>query len=254
MDKPEEPAKAKKRRGVQSVDMSGLLLEALCSFQASAPLKEIAAFCNIPAAKAHRYLTSLIRVGLASQDSASSRYDLGPLALRLGISALARDNVVKRTGLELEKITLETKTTGHITIWGENGPIVIRVEHGGPPVISSLGLGTSVPLLRSSSGHIFLSFMKQAAIAKVLKQELEAYDGGKNPVDAIISKTRRVKWSRVDGTLIPGLAAISGPVFNYDGSLACAITLISTQMSDINDSAPMTMKFLRFLEKINNGK
>ena len=45
-------------------------------------LRDIAQQADMPPAKAHRYLVSLIRAGLVMQDPASSHYDLGPFALK----------------------------------------------------------------------------------------------------------------------------------------------------------------------------
>jgi DNA-binding IclR family transcriptional regulator len=42
----------------------------------------------MPAAKAHRYLVSLIRVRMVVQE-ATGRYDLGPLAVQLGLASLS---------------------------------------------------------------------------------------------------------------------------------------------------------------------
>ncbi|MFX8907130.1 IclR family transcriptional regulator, partial [Acinetobacter baumannii] len=44
----------------------------------------------MPSAKAHRYLVSLIRIGLATRDGVSARYDLGPIALQLGLKGFSR--------------------------------------------------------------------------------------------------------------------------------------------------------------------
>ena len=76
--------------GIQSVEVAGDILNAL--IQADGPLKlaELAQRAGMQSAKAHRYLVSLIRIGLATRDAASSRYDLGPIALQLGLKGFSR--------------------------------------------------------------------------------------------------------------------------------------------------------------------
>jgi DNA-binding IclR family transcriptional regulator len=54
------------------------------------------------AAKAHRYLVSFQRLQLVVQDAASTRYDLGPAALKLGLASLERLDAVK---LARERVT-----------------------------------------------------------------------------------------------------------------------------------------------------
>ena len=91
------------RRGVQSVDVGGRLLNALCEYRYPVRLKELAAASDMPPAKAHRYITSLVRIGLAVQDERTGLYSLGPLALRLGLIAIERNDIVSKAGILLRK-------------------------------------------------------------------------------------------------------------------------------------------------------
>jgi DNA-binding IclR family transcriptional regulator len=49
-------------------------------------LRDLAADTGMSAAKAHRYLVSYQRLGLVLQDAGTTRYDLGPAALNLGLA------------------------------------------------------------------------------------------------------------------------------------------------------------------------
>ena len=71
--------------GVQSLEIGIGVLKVLMESGASLMLKEIAAAADMPSSKAHRYLVSLIRAGLVEQDPQNSKYDLGPLAIPLGL-------------------------------------------------------------------------------------------------------------------------------------------------------------------------
>lgn len=241
------------KRGVQSVDISGELLEALCSFSGPVPLKEIAKFCDIPASKAHRYLTSLIRIGLAAQIHDSGYYDLGPMALRLGVAAIARDDAIRRASVQLVEITTLTRTTGHLAVWGEVGPIVIRSEHGGPPILSALPLGSIVPLRNTSAGHVFLAYMPASASRTVLDQQRSSPGESAETIELLKTKVAVDGFSRVDGTHFPGLSAISGPTLYADGSLACVTTLIMEDGEMLADGAPAFREFKAMLDRLNAG-
>ena len=84
------------KHGVQSLEIGMGILRAMVNGQRSMMLKEIAAGADMPASKAHRYLVSLIRAGLVEQDPASSRYDLGPFALNIGLVALDLETQARR--------------------------------------------------------------------------------------------------------------------------------------------------------------
>ncbi|WP_245960859.1 helix-turn-helix domain-containing protein [Thalassospira indica] len=79
---------ADKRKGIQSVEVSGVIIAALCDFKFPVPLKDLADAVGMPAAKVHRYLASLVRIGLAWQDDMTGLYGLGPMALRMGYRRL----------------------------------------------------------------------------------------------------------------------------------------------------------------------
>ena len=85
----------KERAGIQSVEVGFGLLQALGEAPGPLMLRDLARAANMSAAKAHRYLVSFQRLQLVVQDPASTRYDLGPAALKLGLAALERLDAVK---------------------------------------------------------------------------------------------------------------------------------------------------------------
>ncbi len=58
-------------------------------------LTDLAARADMPMSKAHRYLVSLVRCRLVSQDATTGRYDLGTLSLGMGLTALGRIDAVR---------------------------------------------------------------------------------------------------------------------------------------------------------------
>lgn len=81
---------APKRRGIQSVGIGLTVLDALARIDGPAQLSAVSQTCGLSLSQTHRYLSSLVGAGMASQDAATGRYDLGPGALRLGLAALSR--------------------------------------------------------------------------------------------------------------------------------------------------------------------
>ena len=231
------------RRGVQSVDVGGRLLSELCEFKYPVRLKELAAASDMAAAKAHRYVTSLVRIGLAEQDERTGLYSLGPLALRLGLIAIERNDIIGRSGVVLRKLCTEVQTSGHLAIWGERGPVLIRNEHGGPPIISSMGIGAVMPLVRSATGRVFLCHMPRNATRAIVEQELALTEMNESDLEPIIEETRARGFARVVGSVVLGLEAVAFPVFNFDGSLACCLALVTTNRGFFSDDSP-TIKLM----------
>ena len=232
------------RKGIQSVEVSGVIISALCDFKFPVALKDLAAAVDMSPAKVHRYLASLVRIGLAWQDDQTGLYGLGPMALRMGISAIERNDVVMRAGRLLRKLAIELRSSGHLAIWGERGPVLIRTEHGGPPIISTMGLGTVMPLLRSATGQAFLASMPRSAIEHVIHAEQDILHWDDATVDQLIANTRARGAAVIEGDIVPGLSAISAPVYNLDGAVACCVTLMNPKADYFQPGQPAFDVFL----------
>jgi DNA-binding IclR family transcriptional regulator len=248
-DMPESAADT--RQGIQSVEVAGRIVDALVDFKYPVPLKDLAARVDMPPAKVHRYLTSLVRIGLAWQDDLSGLYALGPMAIRMGISAIERNDIVMRAGRLLRQLTLDLRASGHLAIWGERGPVLIRTEHGGPPVISTMGLGTVMPLLRSATGQAFLAALPRAAMEHVIAAEQDILGWDDARVANLITATRERGAAVIEGDIVPGLSAISAPVFNLDGAVACCVTLMNPQANYFQSGSPAFGVFLRAIADFN---
>ena len=81
---------ANDRQGIQSVEVGFSLLRVIAANNRPMMLRDIAKGAGMPAAKAHRYMVSFMRIGIVEQDPATGRYDLGAYALDLGLSGLGR--------------------------------------------------------------------------------------------------------------------------------------------------------------------
>ncbi len=226
------------RRGVQSVDVGGKLLNALCEYRYPMRLKELAEASDMPSAKAHRYVTSLVRIGLASQDERTGLYSIGPMALRLGLIAIERNDIVGKAGVLLRKICVDLRTSGHMAIWGERGPVLIRNEHGGPPVISTMGVGAIMPLIRTATGQIFLSYLNRESTRAIVDTELASSEFLQRDVERIVSETQERGFSIVAGKFVPGLFAVAFPIFNIDGTIACSVSAITTNPELFGENTP----------------
>jgi DNA-binding IclR family transcriptional regulator len=217
----------KERAGIQSVEVGFGLLEVLGQAPGPLMLRDLAAAAGMSAAKAHRYLVSFQRLQLVVQDEASTRYDLGPAALKLGLASLSRLDAVKlarqRVGPLLEQI-------GHtiaLAVWGNHGPTIVHWEESPQAVTVNLRLGDVMPLLSSATGRCFAAYAPREAIAPMLREELaRAQKQGRRDVPAsmaqaqeMLAEVRERGAARVVDTLLPGILGFCVPVFDSDGHM-----------------------------------
>lgn len=224
----------KERAGIQSVEVGFGLLQVLGEAAGPLMLRDLARSANMSAAKAHRYLVSFQRLQLVVQDEASTRYDLGPAALKLGLASLSRLDAVKLARQRVATLMEEIGHTLALAVWGNHGPTIVHWEESPSAVTVNLRLGDVMPLLSSATGQCFAAYAPKEAIAPMLKEEMErAKRQGRADVPttladvrALLDTVRRRGASRVVDTLLPGIVGFCVPVFDSDGHMALGIVAL----------------------------
>jgi DNA-binding IclR family transcriptional regulator len=220
------------RQGIQSVEIGVRLLRALADAAGALSLKDVALAAAMPASKAHRYLVSFGRGGLVMQDAVTGRYDLGPLALTLGLAALGRLNTARVGAWAAGALRDRIDETVLIAVWGERGPVVIGWEESSKPVTVNVRIGSVMPLLASATGRVFLAHLPDvrtdALVAAELIRHRERRAAAPDPA-WLIAEVRRHGLGRVDGDMLPGVGALAAPVRDHEGKLAFVLTALGPQ-------------------------
>jgi DNA-binding IclR family transcriptional regulator len=224
----------KERAGIQSVEVGFALLDALAQAPGPLMLRDLAKAAGMSAAKAHRYLVSFQRLQLVVQDAASTRYDLGPASLKLGLASLARLDAVKLARERAARLMEQIGHTLALAVWGNHGPTIVHWEESPSAVTVNLRLGDVMPLLSSATGRCFAAYARQDAIAPMIKDELaRAQRQGRSDVPsnlaevrAMLDEVRRRGSARVMDTLLPGIVGFCVPVFDADGHMAVGLVAL----------------------------
>ncbi|RZA16421.1 MAG: IclR family transcriptional regulator [Lysobacteraceae bacterium] len=226
----------KARAGIQSVEVGFALLDVLARAPGPLMLRDLAAAAGMSAAKAHRYLVSFQRLALVTQDVASTRYDLGPAALKLGLASLSRMDAVK---LARERIAGLMESIGHtlaLAVWGNHGPTIVHWEESAQAVTVNLRLGDVMPLLSSATGRCFAAYAPRDAIAAMAEAELTRARAARRndlPLDmtqfeAVLADVRQHGASRVVDTLLPGIVGFCAPVFDSNGHMVLGMVALGS--------------------------
>ena len=224
----------KERAGIQSVEVGFALLDALACASGPLMLRDLAAAAGMSAAKAHRYLVSFQRLQLVTQDAGTTRYDLGPAALKLGLASLSRLDAVK---LARERVAGLVEALGHtvaLAVWGNRGPTIVHWEESPQAVTVNLRLGDVMPLLSSATGRCFAAWLAPDTLAPLLHEELVRSQRHPLPdvpattaqVQRLRTQTRTQGLGRAVDSLLPGVAGFCAPVFDADGHLALGIVTL----------------------------
>lgn len=230
------------QRGIQSIEVGGQLLQALVHRGTPLPLKALAQEAGMTPAKAHPYVVSFGRLGLVEQDPATGHYQLGPLALQLGLIAMAQTNPVQLATPVIEALARRTGHTFALAVWGERGATIVRTAESPAAVHVAMRHGTVFSLAGTASGRLFGAYLDEAVVRAALEAErararqgAAAGEAGM-PVppplpdwDAFAQQLQAVRahgLSRSDGEVLPGISAMAAPVFDAAGRIALALTAI----------------------------
>ena len=224
------------RQGIQSIEVGFRLLDILATTSRPMMLRDIAKGAGMPAAKAHRYMVSFMRIGLVEQDRASGRYDLGSYALQLGLSGLGRLDPVRLAGPILEELCEEIEETVALGVWGNRGATIVRIVDAGGPVTITLRAGTVLPLCSSSTGLVFSAFYRRPFMKTCLDDELHqpskanktSITNTKRQFERHLTETRQQGLARATGSLTPGINGFSAPVYDHSGTMIAAITSLGS--------------------------
>ncbi len=241
----------KSSHGVQSLEIGIGVLKVLVESGSALMLKEIAAAADMPASKAHRYLVSLVRSGLVQQDRENSKYDLGPLAIPLGLAAVDRLDRVKLGLNSISQLRDLTNETTALSVWGEFGPVMVRWERPHRPITVNVITGNTVSLLATSTGRLFAAWMPAELVRPLLERELQL--GRSTQFKTLAQVERVLQQVRADGysfvqdsdysSRVLGLAA---PVFNFKNNISMAVSIVGVE--GISDLGPRSLALTELLQ------
>ncbi len=238
----------KQRQGIQSIEVGARLLRALATNGRSMMLRDVARNAGMPAAKAHRYLVSFMRMGLVEQDANTGRYDLGEFSLELGLASLARLDPVRLAGPVLDDLCERLGETVALAMWGNHGATCVRWVEAGGPVTVTLRTGVVLPLTASATGLAFAAFYRSPYLRRMLDNEVLAMAEVRNATPTALlealtvrlDEIRRRGIARASGSFNPGINGFSAPVFDHTGHMVAAITSLGIIGSfDLDWDSPM---------------
>ncbi|MHA3905010.1 IclR family transcriptional regulator [Castellaniella sp. WN] len=197
--------------GIQSVEVGLALFRLLADGGAPCGLSDLARRAGMHRAKAYRYLVSLARAGWVVQDARTGQYDVGPAVRDLALAWLSRQDPLRLAGAEARALAQTLGETCFVAVRGQGGVTAVRVCQPGRGVSVGVAEGALFDLESSATGRVFAAWQDP-------------------PFRRLPAAARRDIRSRglamVEGEHVPGINAFSVPVFDAQGQLLLALTLV----------------------------
>ncbi len=212
------------RRSIQSVETGFPLLAALVDTGAALTLGDLAARAGMTSAKAHPYLVSFTRVGLVQQDAVTGQYELGPFALQMGLVSLQRLDPVRVALPEVNRLAGQIGHTLAIAVLGSHGPTMIHISEASYPVHVNMRKGTVMSMLHTATGHVFAAWLPPRIAQHYIEREagdtavvtsISPLRPSADILDAMLSRIRQAGLAQALGNPLPGIDALSVPVFDH---------------------------------------
>jgi DNA-binding IclR family transcriptional regulator len=158
-------------------------------------------------------------------------------------------DVLKVAALPLAELRDELNETCFLAVWGNQGATVVHIEPAVRAITVVTQLGSVLPLLSSSTGLVFSAFLPNRETVELREQELKASDShllaDEKAYAAVREQIRERGLHHVHGLLLPGVDALSAPVFNAVGNVAAVLTVVGpTSLFHADENGPAAQRLL----------
>jgi DNA-binding IclR family transcriptional regulator len=187
------------------------------------------------APKIHRYLASLVRIGLVQQSVDDKSYALGPFALEVGAAAARSSEPLQGAIRRLQRLRNLIDETIVLSVWSPHGPIILEVEESTRPIVMTMKRGTVLPVLSTATGIVFCAqlprFHTSPLVERELSGELENNPMVKNTkeFEQLLARVRDQGYALNSGHLLPDIIALAAPVFDLTGALTAVLGVIGRE-------------------------
>lgn len=183
-----------------------------------------------PRTTVYRLLASLRSLGMVDAGTARGSFRVGLKVLDLGNSMLSRldERLVARD--TLQRLHDNTQETVYLCVRREHRAVCIERLDGRWVKSMTLQLGSSLPLHIGATPMVLLAFAPPEDWEQyVATRELVGISSPavRDPVEFLdeLQLTRDRGYAISDGGVVPGLAGIAAPIFDYSGNLRASLGL-----------------------------
>ena len=182
---------------------------------------EVSELTGFHKATTSRILNCLLSYGLVSQEDKTKKFNLGPLAYRLGVSKTSQSiqAFVDTTKPRIDLLRDKVNETISLEVWTGNNTVACYLAESRNPLRVAMLPADVLPLHAPAGAKAILSCLCVDQINRLLGEELESYTQKTILLRKVLHE-RLIQYNKqgyaIDNEeLYPGIYAIGVPVFDY---------------------------------------
>jgi IclR family acetate operon transcriptional repressor len=205
------------------------LLEDLLSKGKPATLNELTNALDLPKPTVYRLLSALSDLNLLERDPITRRYGIGNALLEMGQRVTQQPWPSTRRRALIQDLVDDLGETCNFVVRVGNEVIWIERIETNDPVRLHMDRGTHAPLYCTASGKLFLSYLSELEIERILQS---------NPIEPLTNKTHRsksalykdisrIRQTRISydrGEFLSNSFAVAVPIEGKDGFIVAALS------------------------------
>jgi IclR family KDG regulon transcriptional repressor len=253
LDRTEDEERSGNSELIQSVVITGQIIEALAAAGQPMRLTALANQLGEPKAKMHRHLSTLKHLGFVDQDAKTETYRLGLKLVYIGQSAIDQFDLRRLAEPYMSRLRDLTRQTVVLSTPASGDAIINAVVESPNLVTISVRLGYRLPAHASAQGRLNLAFAPPAVQQRILARKLQVFTP-RTMVDPAKLRERLTQIRQqlfdvsMDETLL-GISAVAAPILNFDNELVGAIAIVGTTQDVHEPVDPEQLKLLRACTK-----
>jgi IclR family KDG regulon transcriptional repressor len=226
---------------------------------------EVSQLTGIHKATTSRILSTLLEYGMVSHNDETRKYNLGPLAYRLGSSQSSQTihTFVSLAQEHIEKLRDRLSETISLEVWTGNKTIACYLAESRNPLRVAMMPADILPLHAPAGAKAILSFICNEQLDRLLPEEFPAFTENtvttKHDLLIRLKEFNRQGYSIDNEELYPGIYAIGVPIFDYLSKPVAAISAVvpatrinDSQILEIVDELKKTSRIIS--KKIKEGR
>lgn len=209
----------------QSTQMAFLVIEAMVAIGRPVGLAELARQAEMPKVRVFRFLRTLFQMGYVLQDPETEQYRLSFKLYHLGQAVAEQMDILREARPVMARLSEQTRYTVSLSQVEPTGMRILEMVRSPQPVEIVTRPGALLDFHASAQGKVALAF-GDAQLGQVALQAWTA-ETCTEPAQVLaqLAAIREQGWAEAPNETLPGVSAVSAPVFDLTRKLAATLTI-----------------------------